>query len=172
MSSPVIPTPKFSDSFDDKKYRAVLGRFTTGVVAVTALSERDSQPAGLAVNSFTSVSLDPALVLFCVAHTSSSWPRIRTAQRFCVNILGEAQREMSERFATSGSDKFRGLKWTGTPHGTPILEGTIGWLECSVETEHPAGDHTVVIARVHHVDAHDGAPLVFYRGSYGRLAAA
>jgi flavin reductase (DIM6/NTAB) family NADH-FMN oxidoreductase RutF len=159
--------------FDEKKFRAVLGSFTTGVVAVTALTDQNSMPVGLAVNSFTSVSLDPALVLICIAHTSTSWPRVRTAERFCVNILGEDQREMSKRFATSSSDKFWGLRWTKTPQGTPILDGTIGWLECSVEAEHPAGDHTVVIARVHHMDTrHDGAPLVFYRGSYGRLAAA
>ncbi|MBW4721598.1 flavin reductase family protein [Saccharothrix obliqua] len=173
MSSPVIPTPNISAPFDEKEFRTVLGRFATGVVAVTALDAGDSQPAGLAVNSFTSVSLDPPLVLFCIAHTSSSWPKVRAAERFCVNILGEAQRETSERFATSGSDRFRGLRWTGTPQGAPILEGAIGWLECSVEAEHPTGDHVVVIARVHHVGAHHvGAPLVFYRGSYGRLAAA
>lgn len=157
---------------DRERFRAVLGRFTTGVVAVAALGEQDSQPVGLAVNSFTSVSLDPPLVLFCIAHSSTSWPRIRSAERFCINILGEGQREISKRFATSGSDKFRGIGWTSTPNGTPILEGAIAWLECSVGTEYEEGDHTVVVSRVHHLDAHhDDGPLISYRGSYGRLVA-
>jgi 3-hydroxy-9,10-secoandrosta-1,3,5(10)-triene-9,17-dione monooxygenase reductase component len=158
---------------DEGKFRAILGRFTTGVVAVTALREQDSMPVGLVVNSFTSVSLDPALVLICIAHTSTSWPHVRSAERFCINILGEGQREIGKRFATSGTDKFRGVHWTTSARRTPILDGAIGWLECSVEAEYPAGDHMVIIARVHDLDAHhDGAPLVFYRGSYGRLAAA
>ena len=192
MSSPVMPTPGIPDSavkprdyngssaatscaerVDEQKFRAILGRFTTGVVAVTALREKDSIPVGLAVNSFTSVSLDPALVLICIARTSTSWPHVRKAERFCINILGESQREISKRLATSGTDKFRDIHWTTTPTKTPVLDGAIAWLECSIEAEYPAGDHTVVIARVHHLDAnHDGRPLVFYRGSYGRLAAA
>ncbi|GAB2715186.1 flavin reductase family protein [Streptomyces bullii] len=155
-----------------EEFRATLGRFTTGVVAVTALRNSDSAPVGLAVNSFTSVSLDPALVLFCIARTSTSWPQVRTAGRFCVNILGESQREVSTRLATSGDDKFHGVRWTTTPAGTPVLEGAIGWLECSVEAEYPAGDHEVIISRVHRLSSReDGAPLVFYRGSYERLAA-
>lgn len=156
---------------NEKRFRAILGRFTTGVVAVTALRKEDSMPVGLAANSFTSVSLHPPLVLICVAHTSTSWPHVRSSDRFCINILGEDQRDISMRFATSGSDKFKGVSWTKTPNGTPTIEGAIGWLECSIDAEHSAGDHTVIIARVHHVDAHrDGAPLVFYRGSYGQLA--
>jgi 3-hydroxy-9,10-secoandrosta-1,3,5(10)-triene-9,17-dione monooxygenase reductase component len=158
---------------EEKKFRAILGRFTTGVVAVTAIPRSGSTPVGLAVNSFTSVSLDPALVLICVAHTSTTWPHIRAADRFCVNILGEHQQEISKRLATSGANKFHGVRWTATPGNTPILEGALGWLECSIDAEHPAGDHTIVIARVHHLDAHhDTAPLVFYRGSYGRFATA
>ncbi|GHA08079.1 MULTISPECIES: flavin reductase family protein [Streptomyces] len=155
-----------------EEFRATLGRFTTGVVAVTAVRAGDAAPVGLAVNSFTSVSLDPALVLFCIARTSTSWPRVRAAERFCVNILGADQRELSSRLATSGADKFRGVRWSTTPAGTPVLDGAIGWLECSVEAEYPAGDHDVVIARVHRLSSReDGAPLVFYRGSYERLAA-
>lgn len=156
-----------------EEFRATLGRFTTGVVAVTALRGSDSAPVGLAVNSFTAVSLDPALVLFCIAKNSTSWPQIRTAERYCVNILGEHQRELSSRLATSGGDKFRGVRWSSTPSGTPVLDGAIGWLECSVEAEYTAGDHDVIVSRVSRLSSsEDGAPLVFYRGSYGRLAAA
>ncbi|TWV34949.1 flavin reductase family protein [Streptomyces misionensis] len=165
-----LPVPS-SDRIDPDEFRAALGNFTTGVVAVTALHGIDSTPAGVVVNSFTSVSLDPALVLFCMAHTSSSWPKIRTAERYCVNILGKNQHEISTRLASRGSDKFRGLSWSTTPTGAPVLDGTPAWLECSTEAEYPAGDHDVVVARVHRIGSHGtDAPLVFYRGAYGRLA--
>ncbi|MFI8518812.1 flavin reductase family protein [Streptomyces sp. NPDC085481] len=170
-----MPSPSTThvSHISHEEFRATLGRFTTGVVAVTALRESDASPVGLAVNSFTSVSLDPALVLFCIARNSTSWPQVRTAERFCVNILGEHQRELSNRLATSGDDKFRGVRWTATPNGTPVLDGAIGWLECSVEAEYAAGDHDVIVSRVHRLSSReDGAPLVFYRGSYERLAAA
>ncbi|WP_217246044.1 flavin reductase family protein [Streptomyces sp. AC602_WCS936] len=170
MTSPVAP-PQTQRPIDPGEFRAVLGRFTTGVVAVTALHGIDATPTGVVVNSFTSVSLDPALVLFCMARTSSSWPKIRTAERYCVNILGADQREISTRLASRGGDKFRGLSWSSTPAGAPVLDGTPAWLECSTEAEYPAGDHDVIVARVHRIGSHGaGAPLVFYRGSYGHLA--
>ncbi|MEV7866822.1 flavin reductase family protein [Streptomyces sp. NPDC088124] len=154
---------------DPHRFRSIAGRFTTGVVAVTALREGDAAPVGLAVNSFASVSLEPPLVLFCVARTSTSWPDVLSTERFCVNILGESQRELSARFATSGADKFGGAVWTPSPSGAPVLNGSIGWIECSVEEEIAAGDHDVVIARVHHLGAHhEDSPLLFFRGLYGR----
>jgi flavin reductase (DIM6/NTAB) family NADH-FMN oxidoreductase RutF len=154
------------------EFRATMGEFATGVVAVTALEPSESMPVGMVINSFTSVSLEPELVLFCVAHTSTSWPLIRSAGRFCVNILAESQRETSARLAASGTQKFRTVPWTLTGSGIPVLDGAIGWLECAIEMEYPAGDHKVIIARVHHLDSpHRGAPLVFFRGSYGRYAA-
>lgn len=170
-----MPSPSSThiSHISHEEFRATLGRFTTGVVAVTALQESESAPVGLVVNSFTSVSLNPALVLFCIAKNSTSWPQVRTAERFCVNILGEHQQELSRRLATSGVDKFRGVGWTSTRSGTPVLDGAIGWLECSVEAEHEAGDHEVIVSRVHRLSSREGgAPLVFYRGSYERLAAA
>ncbi|MFI0479606.1 flavin reductase family protein [Actinomadura sp. 9N215] len=146
--------------------RAALGHFATGVAAVTGLSEGAS--TGLAVNSFTSVSLVPPLVSFCVAHTSLTWPRLRRSGRICVNILGEHQHETSRRLASSGGDKFRGLSWTASPSGLPILDESIAWLECDVETHHPAGDHDIVVARVHHLETRaNTGPLIFYRGRYG-----
>lgn len=159
------------------KFRATLGEFATGVVAVTALGPAENTPAGMVVNSFTSVSLDPELVLFCVARTSTSWPRIRAAHRFCVNILAEDQRDVSARLASRATDKFRDVPWTlraTAPEfpGIPVLNGALCWLECSVHAEHPAGDHDVVIARVHQLHSrHQGAPLLFFRGNYGRYAA-
>jgi len=153
---------------DGRRFRTILGHFATGVVAVTAIDAETGRPAGLAANSFTSVSLEPALVSFCVAHTSTTWPRLRRAGRFCVNILAESQLEVCLRLAAKGGDKFAGLEWTESPGGGPVIDGALAWLECSVEAEHTAGDHVIVVARVHHLDRHqDGEPLVFYRGSYG-----
>jgi 3-hydroxy-9,10-secoandrosta-1,3,5(10)-triene-9,17-dione monooxygenase reductase component len=156
---------------DGMRFRSVLGRFATGVVAVTAISPETGEPTGLAANSFTSVSLDPPLIAFCVAHTSSTWPTLRRAERVCVNVLAAPQREICLQLATKGGDKFAGLEWTESPGGTPVIDGALAWLECSVEDEHMAGDHVIVVSRVHYLDNRgDGDPLIFYRGSYGRFA--
>jgi 3-hydroxy-9,10-secoandrosta-1,3,5(10)-triene-9,17-dione monooxygenase reductase component len=155
---------------DARRFRSILGRFATGVVAVTAIDPATGAPTGLAANSFTSVSLRPPLVSFCVAHTSTTWPRLRSAERLCVNILSAPQREVCLQFAARGADKFAGVGWTESPGGGPVIDGALAWLECSVEAEYPAGDHMIVVARVHHLDRHhDGEPLIFYKGSYGRF---
>jgi flavin reductase (DIM6/NTAB) family NADH-FMN oxidoreductase RutF len=157
-------------AIDGRRFRGILGHFATGVVAITAIDPETGGPIGLAANSFTSVSLDPALVSFCVAHTSTTWPRLRKAERHCVNILSAPQREVCLRFAAKGVDKFAGLDWAESPGGEPIIDGALAWLECSVEAEYVAGDHVIVVARVHHLDRHhNGDPLIFYKGSYGRF---
>lgn len=157
-------------SIDAMRFRSVLGRFATGVVAITAIEPATGQPTGLAANSFTSVSLNPPLVAFCVAHTSTTWPKLRAADRHCVNILAEHQREICLQLATKGGDKFGGLTWTKSPGGHPVLDGAVAWLECSPVAEHKAGDHVIVVCRVHSLDKHHGDdPLLFYRGSYGRF---
>lgn len=157
-------------NIDSMRFRSILGRFATGVVAITAIDPDSGVPTGLAANSFTSVSLDPPLVGFCVAHTSSTWPKLRNADRQCVNILSEPQTEVCLQLAAKGADKFAGLEWTTSPSGSPVLDGALAWIECSVEAEYVAGDHVIVVARVHHLDKHhDGEPLVFYQGGYGRF---
>ncbi|MFE3449327.1 flavin reductase family protein [Nonomuraea sp. NPDC059194] len=169
-------TPNGSNATTDngaaaRHFRSVLSRFATGVVAITALDPGTGAPSGLAANSFTSVSLDPPLVAFCVAHTSTSWPRLRAARTLTVNVLAEHQQQVCAQLAARGGDKFAGLAWTRSPGGNPLLEGALAWLECSVEAEHPAGDHVIVVARVHQLDTHaDGGPLLFFRGGYGRFA--
>ncbi|WP_067461694.1 flavin reductase family protein [Actinomadura macra] len=156
---------------DAARFRSVLGRFATGVVAITAIETGTGRPTGLAANSFTSVSLDPPLVAFCVAHTSTTWPRLRGADRLCINILSEPQLEICRRLALKGGDKFADIDWTESPNGSPLIEGALAWIECSVEREHLAGDHVIVVARVHNLDKHDeGDPLLFYRGEYGSFA--
>jgi 3-hydroxy-9,10-secoandrosta-1,3,5(10)-triene-9,17-dione monooxygenase reductase component len=171
----ITPGPGRDDDraadIEARRFRTILGHFATGVVAITAIDSETGRPAGLAANSFTSVSLDPPLVSFCVAHTSTTWPRLRRAGRFCVNVLSAPQLEVCRRLAAKGGDKFAGLEWTESPGGGPVIDGALAWLECSVEAEHTAGDHVIVVARVHHLDRHhDGDPLVFYRGSYGSFA--
>jgi 3-hydroxy-9,10-secoandrosta-1,3,5(10)-triene-9,17-dione monooxygenase reductase component len=130
----------------------------------------DGEPVGLAVNSFTSVSLEPALVAFCVAKTSKTWPRLRSAGSFCVNILSEQQEALSRAFAGRPPDRFRGVGWRPGPSGAPILADVLAWIDCSVEAEHDAGDHIIVVGGVRELDVgHEGRPLVFYRGGYGRF---
>jgi flavin reductase (DIM6/NTAB) family NADH-FMN oxidoreductase RutF len=157
-------------SIDSMRFRSVLGRFATGVVAITAIDRETSKPTGLAANSFTSVSMDPPLVAFCVAHTSSTWPTLRLADRLCVNILSESQLEVCRQLSAKGGDKFAAIDWTTAPGGSPVISEALAWIECTVESEYPAGDHMIVVARVHHFDKHhEGEPLLFYRGAYGRF---
>jgi flavin reductase (DIM6/NTAB) family NADH-FMN oxidoreductase RutF len=105
-----------------------------------------------------------------VAHTSTSWPRVKSAKALCVNVLAEHQQSVSARLATSGGDKFAGLDWSPSPGGSPVLDGALAWIDCTIEAEHPAGDHVIVVARVRELDKHEeGGPLIFFRGGYGRF---
>ena len=156
-------------AFDTAKFRQVLGHFTTGVTVVTATSP--SGPVGLAVGSFASVSLDPPLVAFFPDRGSSSWPHIEAAGSFCVNILAEDQEVVCRRFATKGDDKFVGLGWRPAASGAPLLDGVLAWIDCDIDSVTDAGDHFCVMGRVRDLAvAHDGAPLLFFRGGYGRFA--
>ena len=147
----------------------MLGHFTTGVTVVTATAP--SGPVGLAVGSFASVSLDPALVAFFPDRGSSSWPHIEAAGSFCVNILAEDQEVVCRRFATKGDDKFVGLGWRPAASGAPLLDGVLAWIDCDIDSVTDAGDHFCVMGRVRDLAvAHDGAPLLFFRGGYGRFA--
>ncbi len=146
----------------------MLGHFATGVTVVTGIA--GGSPIGLAVNSFTSVSLSPALVAFCVGVRSGSWPKLRTAGAFCINILAEDQEALSRAFAGHGADRFTGVGWRPAPSGAPVLSGALAWIDCALEAEHEAGDHVIVVGRVSELDlAQEGKPLVFYRGGYGRF---
>jgi len=157
-----------TDPIDPARYRQVLGHFATGVTVVT--SARDDRPLGLAVNSFTSVSLDPPLVAFCVARTSTTWPTIRSTGSFCVNILADDQEAICRAFAGHSLERFRGVGWRPAESGAPILAGGLGWLDCTIEVEHDGGDHIMVLGRVRAMGVdHEGRPLVFYRGGYGRF---
>lgn len=150
---------------DPADMRRVLGSFATGVVVVTGHDEQG--PVGFSCQSFASVSLDPPLVLFCPAHTSTSWPRIARSGRFVVNVLAADQREVCAQFATSGVDKFAGLQWAPTAWG-PGIEDVLAQVMCTVESVHPAGDHDIVVGHVRElVTPREDGPLLFFRGDYG-----
>ncbi|WP_434090068.1 flavin reductase family protein [Micromonospora carbonacea] len=160
-----------TSTIDTAHFRYVLGHFATGVTTVTALDPASRRPVGLTVNSFASVSLRPPLVSFCVSRDSGSWPVMRTADRLCVNILGVEQRAVCERMAAPRVDRFQGLDWELSPGGAPVLAGVVAWVEGAVEAEHDAGDHVIVVLRVHHLHGQpDGQPLLFLGGRYGRFA--
>jgi flavin reductase (DIM6/NTAB) family NADH-FMN oxidoreductase RutF len=154
---------------DQLLFRGVLGQFPTGVTVVTA--NTPDGPVGLAVGSFTSVSLEPPLVGFLPAQTSSSWPLIEEAGSFCVNVLAEGQEDIARAFATPGVDRFGDRVWTAAPHSrAPILDGVLAWIDCDVAGVSDAGDHHFVLGRVRALGGStDGSPLVFFRGGYHAL---
>jgi 3-hydroxy-9,10-secoandrosta-1,3,5(10)-triene-9,17-dione monooxygenase reductase component len=150
-----------------RKFRDVLGRFCTGVTVVTSMC--DSLPVGMTCQSFSSVSLDPPLVLFCPAKGSRAWPLMQRAGFFCVNLLAHDQLELSNGFAARGTDKFDGVSWRPSVTGAPLLDGVLGWVDCTIYAVHEAGDHYVVIGRVMDLGVEEAPhPLLFYRGQYAR----
>jgi flavin reductase (DIM6/NTAB) family NADH-FMN oxidoreductase RutF len=158
-------------SLPPARLRRVFGAFPTGVTAVAALV--DGQPVGIAASSFTSVSLDPPLVSVCVAHTSSTWPVLRGRARLGVSVLGAHQEEACRRLAGRGTDRFAELDWRATRDGAVLVEDASAWLDCSVEQLIRAGDHDIVLLRVHELDADPAVPpLVFHASGFRRLEAA
>jgi flavin reductase (DIM6/NTAB) family NADH-FMN oxidoreductase RutF len=148
--------------------RRVFSTFPTGVTAVAATI--DGTPVGLAANSFTSVSLDPPLVSLCVAHTSTTWPRLRVARRLGISVLGAHQEHACRQLSGRGQDRFTGLAWRPSQDGAVFLDGSSAWLDCSIEQEIRAGDHDIVLLRVHDLDAdHEIAPLVFHGSQFRQL---
>jgi flavin reductase (DIM6/NTAB) family NADH-FMN oxidoreductase RutF len=148
-------------------FRMVLGHFPTGVVVVTAMGV-DGEPVGMAVNAFSSVSLDPPLVAFFPAMTSKTWPAIESSGAFCINILSTEQEQLSRSFSRSGTDKFAGVSWYPSPSGAPVLEDAVAWIDCDLFRADQAGDHYTVYGSVKDMRLQTGsAPLVFFRGGYG-----
>jgi len=155
---------------DPRLMREVLGHFASGVTVVTAMAP--DGPIGFTCQSFSSLSLDPPLVAFAPSRASTTWPRLRAAGRFCVNVLAEEQSDLSQAFARSGTDKYAGVSWAPSPHGSPMLDGVVAWIDSELWAEYDGGDHTIVVARVLDLGADPGrSPLVFHRGGYGLQAA-
>ncbi|MFF1376612.1 flavin reductase family protein [Streptomyces sp. NPDC058308] len=195
----VLPRPQLRAVGDDERapldrdeFRRVLGNFATGVTVITAPPAETAGaatgpgpgpgpgpepgpgagPAGFACQSFASLSLDPPLVSFMVARTSTTWPRIARAGVFCVNVLGADQGELCRGFAVSGADKFAGVVFDAAPvSGSPRLAGAPAWIDCTIQAVHTGGDHLIVVGRVDALGTADGDadPLLFHRGRFGRF---
>lgn len=146
--------------------REAMGIFASGVTVVTGMDA--AEPVGFACQSFASVSLEPALVLFCADHRGSTWPRIKGSGRFTVNVLGEAQNDLCTRFGSSRGTRFENLDWSMSAWGTPALPGVMLRVHAEVYDVHVDGDHDVVVGRV--LELESGAaerPMIFYRGGFG-----
>jgi flavin reductase (DIM6/NTAB) family NADH-FMN oxidoreductase RutF len=151
--------------FDSRELRRVLGAFVTGVTVVTTIDD-EGKFHGVTANSFSSVSLDPPLVLWSQAVKSSSHPAFFNAQRFAVNILAEDQIELSKRFARSSQEKFVGIAVDVGVGGVPLLRGCSARLQCQVVSRVPGGDHTIYVGRVQSINQTERKPLVFGNGQY------
>ena len=154
--------------FDANLLRKTFGAFPSGVTAVCGLV--DGEPVGMAASSFTSVSLDPPMVLVCVATTSSTWQRLRGAPRLGVSVLGAEHALACRQLASKEGERFAGVDWTATDTGAVMISGVPAWLECVVVDEIPAGDHWVVLLRIEALDfVEDVAPLVFHASKFHQI---
>jgi 3-hydroxy-9,10-secoandrosta-1,3,5(10)-triene-9,17-dione monooxygenase reductase component len=150
-------------------FRRALGHFCTGVTVVAAIAE--GEPVGFACQSFAALSLDPPLVLFCPAKTARTWPLIEASGSFCVSILAHHQSDVSATFGRAGEDKFAAVEWLPAPSGSPILDGVLTWVDCTIEHVLDGGDHWIVVGRVGALgdqddgsrssSAAEGRPLLF-----------
>lgn len=154
-------------SIDQRTFRKVLGCFASGVTVVTTVNPENGAKVGVTVSAFSSLSLEPPLVLFCLGEKTASLEAFKANGHFCINILAEDQRDMSIRFASKAEDKFQGLDTTSGQSGVPVLPGCIATLECRLTEMVKGGDHWIFIGEVINL-AHEegGAPLVYFRGAY------
>ena len=170
MSTDAPPSPReYRTGSDLRTLRAALGCFATGVTIVTCLGP-DGTPVGLTANSFTSVSLDPPLLLVCVGHTATSAAALTGATHFAVNVLQTGQKPASIRFATKGDDRFGVTPWSPGEHGPPVLRESLGVFECAVHAVHEGGDHHILVGEVLRASFDPALdPLLYFRGRYRRL---
>lgn len=169
MTDTPSPCPP-PQAFDPRDFRNALGTFPTGVTVVTTLGT-DGSPIGLTCNSFSSVSLSPALVLWSLSLRSPNLSNFLQAPHFAINILAAEQRDVSQRFAQSIADKFEGVRHARGTLGIPLIADAAAHLECRNETRYYSGDHVIFIGHVLHYAYRQCAPLVFCSGRYARLEA-
>lgn len=168
MSSQPLERPAEAPMVGSDEFRRVCGRFATGITVVTTL-DHDRNPHGLTVNSFTSVSLNPPLVLVCIDYRAKILETFRRAEQFGINVLSEGQRDVSQAFARRGENRFQGVEWNAGESGVPLLPGALAWLECSLVNAVDAGDHAILIARVNRAACHEGRPLLYFASAYEHL---
>jgi flavin reductase (DIM6/NTAB) family NADH-FMN oxidoreductase RutF len=159
-------------SVTQAEFRKAMGTFATGVTVITV--DDGGEVHGMTANAFTSVSLDPLLVLVCVDHRARTHTHLHARKRFGVNVLAEAQRAVSECYADPSPDhrhaeQKAGARFDRTAHGTPVLHGALAYLECRLHTVQDAGDHTIFIAEVEDLVVREGDPLLYFRGEYRRI---
>ena len=151
-----------------EEFRRACGRFATGVT-IASVVDAKGVPHGLTVSSFTSVSLDPPLILICLGHEVSAIHHFRTATHFGINVLAEDQRALSERFARRGQDRFDGVAWQPGVTGVPLLPGVLAAIECAVHRIVPMGDHDILVGEMVHAQVQEGEPLLHYGGGYRKF---
>lgn len=164
------PRPQELDPHCAQDFRQALGRFASGVVVVSAIGAQ-GRPVGMTCQSFSSLSLDPPLVMFCPGEGSTTFPGLRKAGSLCINVLGEHQSALSGQFARSGTDKWRDVTWTAGRNGAPRLHGAILWCEGDIVHEYPGGDHRIVLVRptALAISQRSAPPLLFYEGRYAAV---
>lgn len=151
-----------------EEFRLACGRFATGV-AIAAVRDESGVPHGLTVSSFTSVSLEPPLVLICLGHAVTNIEEFRHARHFGLSFLRVEQRSLSDHFARKGHDKFDGVDWHCGQTGVPLIANALGAIECVAYQRFTSGDHDIFVGEVVHVDVADGSPLIYYASSYRKL---
>ena len=157
---------------DAQQFRSALGSFATGVTIVTAKGLGHGEYIGITVNSFSSVSLDPPLVLFSLGKRNFSLKHFLSTRHFAVNVLSKAQRELGARFARSAHDKWAGVDYELWQHDCPIFPGSIAAFECAIQHTYQGGDHVILVGHVEHMHCDPTAePLLFLRGKYGHFQA-
>jgi len=153
----------------NEEFRRACGRFATGV-AIASVVDECGMAHGLTVSSFTSVSLNPPLLLICLGHDVTMIEAFRRASHFGINILRDEDRELSRRFATKGLDKFNGIGWRAGQTGVPLIDCALTTIECETHQRITSGDHDILVGRVVATRVEDGAPLIYYAGRYRKLA--
>lgn len=162
-------TPTEPAGLDSKRLRQAFGSYPSGVTAVCALA--DGEPAGMAVSSFTTVSLSPALVSVCIQNSSETWPGLHGRPRLGLSVLAEEQHQACRQLSAKGVDRFAGLSWEAAADGAVYLHGAVAWFSCSVSGQIPAGDHVIALLEIHALRTATGsAPLVFHDSRFRRLA--
>ncbi|HEX7927662.1 MAG TPA: flavin reductase family protein [bacterium] len=153
---------------DIKAFKSAMSRWATGVTIITTRAP-SGELGGFTASSFSSLSLDPPLVLFCLGDASVSLPAFLAAEGFAVHVLADGQQDLSARFAQQGGDKFQDLKYREGNRSVPLLQGCLATLECRKVQVYSGGDHRVFLGEVEQVHVNDGAPLLYYRGEYRSL---
>jgi flavin reductase (DIM6/NTAB) family NADH-FMN oxidoreductase RutF len=160
-----LPARGASPAVDAKQFRQALSQFATGVTVVTACMP-DGSFFGVTINSFNSVSLDPPLVLFSLAHSASTMPALSATTAYVINVLAGDQIELAQRFARPGPDLFDALPFDLSGQGLPVLAGTVAWFECRHRSRYSEGDHVIFVGEVEHCHAHPHRTLGFHRGRF------